>query len=353
MDTKILATIGPNSESPKVIEGMIRAGMNIARMNFSHCTFDEFLSRKRIITSLAKKLKKEVVIFQDLQGPRIRVGKMPEEGKMLEEGRIYIFSHKAPTNINGNFISIDDPYLHMDMKKGEPLYLANGVMELEVVSVKDKQIYAKCLRGGILFSRKAINIPLTKYGRGALTPKDIKDIKFGVKQGIDHVGLSFVQTADDVRKLRSYLGGKDIKIIAKIERAVALHNIDEIIQEADGIVVARGDLGIETAMEDLPIIQKNLIRHSHWHGKPVIVATQMMLSMIDHQTPTRAEVTDVANAVFEGADGVWLSDETANGKYPVETVRAMKKIISRIDQYKHRDNFFDVGDEFGVKKGKL
>lgn len=353
MNTKILATIGPRSEDQKTIEGMMRAGMDIARVNFSHCTYDEFKKRKVIIKTLEKKLKKKIVIFQDLQGPRIRVGKMPDEGKVLQEGKIYIFSHGVSADAQGDFISIDDSYLHVDMKVGEPLYLANGTMEFKVEKVKDKQIYAKCIRGGTLFSRKSVNIPFTQYSRGALTPKDIADIKFGVEEGIDQVGLSFVQSADDIRKLRKYLKGKDIKIMAKIERAVALHNIDEIIQEADGIVIARGDLGIEMPMEDLPIIQKNLIRHAHWHGKPVIVATQMLLSMINYPHPTRAEVTDVANAVFEGADGVWLSDETTDGNFPIEAVKVMKKIITRIDGYKHQENFFDARTTLGIKNGKL
>lgn len=339
MHTKITATVGPRCDSAELIHGMVEAGMDIARMNFSHCTPEEFLQRQKLIRTAEKKLKRTVSLLQDLQGPRIRVGKLPDESIVLEEGVPYVFSHDAQKSASP-CIPIDDPYLHLDIKSGDPFYLANGSMELVVTSVRGGRITAQCLRGGTLFSRKGINVPQTRYQRGALTPKDIADAKFGAAHGVDYMGLSFVQTADDVVKLRKALGTSKVKIIAKIERAVALEHIDEIIRVSDGIMVARGDLGIEIPAEDVPIVQKNLIRQAHWHGKPVMVATQMLLSMIASNHPTRAEVSDVANAVFERADALCLSDETANGAYPVEAVKTMRRIITRIDHFLHQDNFF-------------
>lgn len=345
MHTKITATIGPRCESAEQILGMVEAGMDIARMNFSHCTPEEFLRRTKLIHTAEKKLKQTVSLLQDLQGPRIRVGRIPDEGIVLEEGISYTFSHNEKKS-SSLCIPIDDPYLHLDIKSGDPFYLANGAMELVVTSVREERIVAQCVRGGTLFSRKGINVPQTRYQRGALTRKDITDAKFGAAHGVDYIGLSFVQTADDVIKLRKVLGTSKVKIIAKIERAVALEHIDEIIRVSDGIMVARGDLGIEVPAEDVPIVQKNLIRQAHWHGKPAIVATQMLLSMIANNHPTRAEVSDVANAVFERADAVCLSDETANGAYPVEAVKTMKRIITRIDDFLHQDNFFTLTQPF-------
>lgn len=339
MHTKITATVGPRCDSADLILGMAEAGMDIARMNFSHCTPEEFLQRQKFIREAEKKLNRHVAILQDLQGPRIRVGELPEEGIVLEVGASYSFTHDISQG-SASCIPIDDPYLHLDIKSGDPFFLANGAMELVITSVRDGHITAECVRGGTLFSRKGINVPQTQYHRGALTQKDIIDATFGVQHGVDYVGLSFVQTAEDVQKLRSVLGNSPVKIISKIERAVALEHIDEIIRASDGIMVARGDLGIEIPAEDVPIVQKNLIRQAHWHGKPVMVATQMLLSMIASNHPTRAEVSDVANAVFDRADAVCLSDETANGMYPVDAVKTMKRIIVRIDDFLHQENFF-------------
>lgn len=351
MKTKIIATIGPKSESYEELKAMAEAGLSIARMNFSHCTVEEYNTRKANIERINKELGTSVEILQDLQGPRIRVGKLPEEGVHLEEGKIYVFSHDQK-EYEGGVIPMDDPELHMDVKVGEPFYLANGAMELDITDVQGSQIHAKVVTGGTLFSRKAINVPRTNLTRGGVTDKDIEDAKFGVAQGVDYIALSFVQSAEDINKLRSVFPDTKIKIIAKIERALALDNIDEIIEASDGIMVARGDLGIEIPMEDLPIIQKNLIRHAHWHNKPAIVATQMMMSMIDHEHPTRAEVSDIANAVFEGGDAVMLSDETAAGKHPAKAVAMMAKIVKRIEDYTARENFFEEETLGEYKKAK-
>lgn len=257
---------------------------------------------------------------------------------IMKEGEVYSFVYKK-CDLDNNIIPVDHAGLYDDVQIGHPFYLVNGAIELTVTKKKDDMIYAKVERGGHLSSRKAVNLPRTSLSGGSLTRKDIKDAKFGAVQKVDYVGLSFVQSASDVCKLRKIVG-KGARIIAKIERSVAIDVIDEIIQEADGIMIARGDLGIEMPIEELPILQKELIRHAHWHNKPAIVATQMMLSMMDKPHPTYADVTDVANAVFDGADVLMLSDETAVGKYPLECVKMMKKIFDKTDEYFNKINYW-------------
>jgi pyruvate kinase len=318
---------------------LARAGMDIARMNFSHCQYAEYTMRKKALDKISAEIGREIKIMQDLQGPRLRVGKLPEQGRMLEDNEEVVFSTEKSSD--EKVIFIDDPYLHADIKEGEPMYLANGAIEMEVIKVDGTKITARVIHGGVLFSNKAVNVPNTNLTTSGLTPKDMADIECSLKEGVDYIALSFVQSAADVEKLRSLLGGNThIKIISKIERALALKNIDAIIQASDGIMVARGDLGAELPVEDLPIIQKNLIRHASWHDKASITATQMMLSMVNNPHPTRAEVSDVANAVLDGTDAVMLSDETASGQYPVEAVRMMSKIVDRAEQYHYyRPNF--------------
>ena len=335
MKTKIIATIGPSSDSYETIYKMIEAGMSIARMNFSHCTYPEYLERKRHIQKASKKLKKSVQILQDLQGPRIRVGEMPKEGLELKEGDLVIFSTNRKKN---DAIFVDNPYLHLDIKPGHPIYLASGDMELIVKKKKDSEIYAEVVRGGILYSRKGVNVQHTKLTTSGITRKDIKDLKFGLKQKTDYVAISFVQSAEDILRARKIIGNK-AKIIAKIESAQALKNIDAIIQASDGVMIARGDLGIEIPYEKLPFIQKNIIRHAAWHRKPSITATQMLTSMINHDHPTRAEVSDIANAVWDGTDAVMLSDETASGKYPIRSVKAMAKVAKQAEETKNQTNW--------------
>ncbi len=335
MRTKIIATIGPKSESPEMLHKLIMAGVNIARMNFSHCTYDEYNARKKAIEKISAEEKKDVKIMLDLRGPRLRVGELPEEGIELHEDEEIVFS----TDEKDEAIFINDPYLHNDIKVGDPLFLTNGAMELKVIKISGKKIYGSVLTGGTLFSRKAVNVPRTALTTSSLTEKDIDDIQFGLKAGMDYVALSFVQDAKDVERLRS-LVGDDIKIISKIERPLAVKNIDSIIQASDSIMVARGDLGIEMAAEDIPVVQKHLIKHASWHEKGSIVATQMLLSMVDKNHPTRAEVSDVANAVFDGADAVMLSDESASGSYPEESVKMMAKIIHKAEKYNYsRPNY--------------
>lgn len=334
MNTKIIATIGPKSEAPEKLGKLLQAGVDIIRVNFSHASYDQYQRIRKFILEFNQINERNVAILLDLQGPRIRVGKMPEGGVILEEGKIYNFVFSSETHKKGGVIPIDNKELHLDIKKNQPLFLCNGEIELIVTMVKGKIISAKVIHGGLLTSNKGINVPDTNMRQGGLTPKDIKDLKFGLKAGVEYVGLSFVQTATDVMKLKQLIGkNKNVKIISKIERAIALKNIDKIITASDMIMIARGDLGIETPIEELPIVQKNLIRHAHWHKTPAIIATQVMTSMIKNQSPTRAEISDIANAVLDGADIVMLSDETAVGDYALEAVTMLKRVIDRTEQY--------------------
>ena len=338
MNTKIVATVGPKTESEKDLRALIAAGVDMVRVNFSHASYDQYKRIKKIIDSHNKKNKDhQVSLMLDLQGPRIRVGKMPEGGVMLHVDEIHKFTYsKLPFKVGG-IIPIDNADLYKYIKKGEALFLCNGAIELTVLEVKNKVITAKVIIGGVLSSNKGINVPHTNIKKGGMTAKDLEDVKFGLKAGMDYVALSFVQTEDDVNRLRKILG-KDskVKIISKIERGIALANIDKIIMASDVIMVARGDLGIEVPIEDLPIVQKNLIRHSHWHDKPAILATQVMTSMIKNPHPTRAEISDIANAVFDRADMVMLSDETTVGDYCNEAVKTLKKVIKRTEDYMHK-----------------
>lgn len=337
--TKIIATIGPKSEAPDKLLALIEAGVDIIRVNFSHASYDQYKRIKDLVDNFNKTSERKVRILLDLQGPRIRVGKMPDGGITLRDGEFYSFTYSTLPYKKGGIIPIDNIDLCRDIKKNQPLYLCNGEIELIVTEVKGKIINAEVLHGGLLSSRKGINVPHTNMKKGGLTPKDIQDLKFGLKVGVDFVGLSFVQTATDVLKLRRLIGPKNkhVKIVSKIERAIALKNIDRIIIVSDMIMIARGDLGIETPIEELPIVQKNLIRHAHWHQTPAIIATQVMTSMIKNQSPTRAEISDIANAVLDGGDIIMLSDETAMGDYGLEAVKMLKKVIIRTERYINRD----------------
>ncbi len=334
MRTKIIATLGPVSESRETVVKLAEAGMNIARLNFSHCTHEELKEVKQTLLWAAKKCGKEIRVLQDLQGPRIRVGKLSPEGIKLEEENTIVFS----TNVaDRDAIFVDNPQLHLEIKKGDSIFLSNGDMELKTFKIKDQKIFAKVVRGGMLYSRKAVNVPDTKLSAAGLTKKDVADLKFGLREGVDYVAVSFVQTADDIIRAKRIIRGR-AKIVAKIETALALKNIDAIIQVSDGIMIARGDLGIEVPEEKLPFIQKNLIRHAAWYEKFSITATQMLTSMVTHAHPTRAEVSDIANAIWDGTDAVMLSDETASGEYPVQSVKIMAKIVREAESVSNKPN---------------
>lgn len=340
MLTKIIATIGPKSDSQKELGALLTAGVDIVRVNFSHATYKQYKRIQKIVNHFNVGSERKVSIMLDLQGPRIRVGQMPDDGIIMkaEENYSFVYSKKAYVK-KGDLIPIDNPDLYKDIKKDQSLFLCNGAIELNVTSVKNKIISATVVNGGVLSSRKGINVPETNMKKGGMTAKDVKDAKFGIKAGMDYIALSFVQTANDVMRLRKILGKKSkVKIISKIERGIALKNIDRIISASDAIMVARGDLGIEVPIEDLPIIQKNLVRHAHWHDRPAIIATQVMTSMIKNPHPTRAEISDIANAVFDGADMVMLSDETTVGDYPLEAIKILKKVIDRAEKNIYKGN---------------
>lgn len=338
MRTKIIATVGPKSEDPQKLLSLIEAGVDIVRVNFSHASFDQYKRIRKIVNDFNAKSERQVHVLLDLQGPRIRVGKMPEGGIILPDGKKYDFTYSKDSYKAGGVIPIDNQELYKYIKKGQPLFLCNGEIELVVREVRGRIISAEVVHGGLLSSNKGINVPDTNLKKGGLTAKDLKDLAFGLKVGVDYVGLSFVQTVSDVLKLRQIIGRRSgIKIVSKIERGIALKNIDKIVLASDSIMIARGDLGIETPIEELPIIQKNLVRQAHWHKRPAIIATQVMTSMIKNQAPTRAEVSDIANAVMDGADAIMLSDETAVGDYALEAVKFLRKVIARTEKYINKE----------------
>jgi len=326
--TKILATLGPITSTPEMITDLISAGTNGFRLNFSHGDYAERDDQINWIREASLKNGKPVAILQDLQGPKIRLG-MLKENMNVKKGDEIILDNAAEHN--GNVLPIQYN-LAEKVKVGEPIYIFDGKVRTTVIEItSDTAIKVRIENDGTLMSRKGINLPDTDFGGDILTPKDLKDIEYGLTKDIDFVALSFVQSVDDINNLRQILvaGGSHAQIIAKIETKAAIKDdvMEEIVKAADGIMVARGDLAVEAGAEVVPIIQRRLISLCRKHGKLSIVATQMMASMVDSPEPTRAEVSDVANAVIQGADAVMLSDETANGSYPLETVRAMKRVI--------------------------
>lgn len=331
MKTKIVATIGPKSEDRETLSKMVELGLDVARMNFSHCTREEYKRRVAIIREAASNQGREVAILQDLQGPRIRVGTLPEDGRVLTRGETVLFTTRE--EVEGK-IFVDEPSLLDSIEVGHPIFLSSGEMELLVTKKNGESFEAEVTRGGTLFSRKGVNVPETKLNFNGLTQKDLEDLEFALGEGVDYVAVSFVQSGDELRKIKEIIKG-DARIISKIESSQALRNIDDIIRESDSIMIARGDLGVEIPMEKVPFVQKNLIRHAHWHNKGAIVATQMLLSMVENRKPTRAEVSDVANAVLDGADAIMLSDETAGGHYPLESLETMVKIAQETENLFH------------------
>jgi len=335
MTTKIIATVGPTSQSSGMITKLAKSGMNIMRCNFSHCTYAEYKERRQIALAYEKKYGEKIQLLADLRGPRIRVGFMPDDGVDIKKGQLVTFVTTPAKDKKADEIEIDDSYLHADVAKGDIVLIANGAMELvvETTSPAKHRFTARVLDGGTIYSKKGINLPTTRLTTPAFTDKDKKDLKFVIKTGVDMVALSFVQDAKDIERVKKIIGKRPISVIAKVERREAVKNINEIISAADGIMVARGDLGVEIPDEEVPIVQKKIIRKCHLKMKPVIVATQMLSSMVHNSFPTRAEVSDVANAVFEGAHVVMLSDETANGDYPLEAVKTMRRVASKAEEY--------------------
>ena len=325
-NTKIVATIGPATNSYDAIYKLIDAGANGIRLNFSHGTYEERIEQIKWVRKASESLGKPVAIIQDLQGPKLRLGDF--EGFItVEKGQALRFQFKAKHEDSGIIPTQYD--MSKKVKRGEHIYLYDGKVKTIVTSVQDGVIHARAENDGILIKRKGMNLPDTDFGGDTITAKDKADLAFGSTQDIDYVAQSFVQSAADLRNMRRMMKnlGMTAKLIVKFETRAAVSNIDEIVEEADVIMIARGDLAVETPAESVPIVQRQLIALGLKHAKPTIVATQMLFSMVESPEPTRAEVSDIATAVLLGADSVMLSDETANGRYPIEAVETMKRVI--------------------------
>ncbi|HET7522169.1 MAG TPA: pyruvate kinase [Bacillales bacterium] len=331
--TKIVCTIGPASETTEQLAKLIHAGMNVARLNFSHGNHEEHRKRIENIRKAAVQAGKTVAILLDTKGPEIRTGELEKTSVELVEGQSLILSMEEVVG-NEQKISVSYSKLVADVREGSIILLDDGLIELEVTDVRGNEVHTRVLNNGTLKSRKGVNVPNASLDLPGITEKDAKDIQFGIEQGIDFIAASFVRRASDVLDIRELLeeyGAEDIHIIPKIENREGVENIDDILNVSDGLMVARGDLGVEIPAEDVPLVQKQLIRKCNTHGKPVITATQMLDSMQRNPRPTRAEASDVANAIFDGSDAVMLSGETAAGDYPVEAVETMHKIACRAE----------------------
>lgn len=327
--TKIVCTIGPASQSPEVLEQLIKNGMNVARLNFSHGSHEEHLEKIKTIKRIRRKLNVPLGLMLDTKGPEIRIGKFEEKEYFLKPDDIFTLTTR---NIVGNkdIVSVSYEGLPQDVEKGSIISVDDGLIQLEVIEIKDgTEIVCRVQNNGVISNNKGVNLPGRVTNLPAITPKDVDDIKFGIENGIDMIAASFVRKKEDIYDIRKVLedhGGEDILIISKIESQEGVDNADEIIEASDGIMVARGDLGVEIRTELIPLVQKEIIRKCNKAAKPVITATQMLDSMQRNPRPTRAETTDVANAIIDGTDCVMLSGETAAGKYPVEAVKTMRDI---------------------------
>lgn len=337
--TKIVCTLGPASHSKKIIKELVLAGMNVARLNLAHDEVEYHRESLRYVREVEEELGIVLPVMMDIPGPKIRIGKIKDGPILLKKGKTIRLTTE---NIIGDESNIPVEYegLIKSVKKGGLIYLYDGFIQLRVKEIMENYVICQVLTGGKIDSHKGLNLPNTKIFLDAISDKDLELISFGLDEGVNIFGISFVEKAEDIMKVKKFARekGKEIYTIAKIEREEAVSNIDEILKITDAIMVARGDLGVQVSIEDIPVIQKKLIAKANRMSKPVITATQMLVSMTDHIRPTRSEVTDVANAILDGTDATMLSEETAIGQYPVETVRMMTDIaISTEKEYR---NFF-------------
>ncbi|MBI4730586.1 MAG: pyruvate kinase [Chloroflexi bacterium] len=336
---KIVATMGPASQDESVVETLIQAGMDVARLNFSHGTHESHAARTSLLRAVSRRLNRPLAVLQDLQGPKIRVGVLPAPLKLAagQEVRLYPEGGEKP---EGDSIPVDFPQLFYSVKSGDRVLLDDGRLALAVKSVQKNLVTAEVRTGGELTSNKGINLPGVRLNLPAFTEKDAEDLEFGLSLGVDIVAISFVRLPEDVAMVKQIvttrLGEQSPLVIAKLERPEALDNLDGILDAADGVMVARGDLGVEMAPEDVPGAQKRIIQEANRKGKIVITATQMLESMIHNPLPTRAEASDVANAVYDGTDAVMLSGETAAGEYPLEAVKMMDRIVRHAESDFHK-----------------
>ncbi len=331
--TKIICTQGPATDAPGVIEGLIENGMNCARFNFSHGTHEEHKKRIEAVRAAALKKDRVISLVLDTKGPEMRLGEFAAGSVMLTAGNKFVLTQSDEPG-DETHCSVNHKLLYTEVQPGGKLLLNDGLVELQIDEIVDKDIHTTILNSGKMSTRKRVAAPGIALGLPAISEQDEQDIIFGIENDMDFVAASFIQRASDVEEIRKLIArhGGHMEIIPKIENLAGVQNIDEIIAVSDGIMVARGDLGVEIPAEDVPIIQKSIIKKCNDAGKPVIVATQMLESMTMNPRPTRAEVSDVGNAIFDGADAIMLSGETASGKYPVEAVATMSKIAQRIEE---------------------
>ncbi len=342
--TKIVATIGPASRSPEIFRKMVEAGVTVARLNFSHGSYADHAKTIAMIRTVSDELDVPITILQDLQGPKIRVGELPDQGIELVEGEIITLipireSQNDLLQVQSTTpalktITIDYPFIAEEATIGTPILLADGIFELRVTAINGSAVDCEVIKGGFLTSHKGVNFPTLNLRLPSMTHKDRQDLAFGLEHDVDWISLSFVREAADVKTLKSLIDnyGKSVSIIAKIEKPQAIANFEEILSIVDGVMVARGDLGVEMPPEKVPIIQKYIIRRCNENGIPVITATQMLESMIQNPRPTRAEASDVANAILDGTDAVMLSGESAVGAYPVQAVAMMTRIAAEVEK---------------------
>ena len=341
--TKIVCTIGPASSSPATIGRMIEAGMNVARLNFSHGTVEQHAAHIRLIRTVAREKKAAIGILADLPGPKIRVGRISPEPVDLKPGSQLILTARRLVG-NQQIVSLSHSSILKHLRKGDRVFLEDGTVRLEVMDAKRDEAVCKIITGGLLSSGKGVNLPDKGMNLRALTRKDVGLLKFALANGVDFIGISFVTTAKDLLHARRVLKAAKSKawLIAKIETRLALENFEKIVKQANGIMVARGDLGVEMEVEDIPVLQKEIIEKSNAAGKPVITATQMLESMVNSPAPTRAEVTDIANAIIDGTDAVMLSEETAVGKFPVEAVSVMRRVAAATEKNLNYEALLDA-----------
>ena len=330
--TKIICTIGPASQKPEIIRQLINEGMDVARLNFSHGSYEEQANKFRMIKEAAKELGKPVAILQDTKGPEIRLRDFTNGKEELKEGQTFTLTTKEIMGTNEK-VSISYKNLPSDVKEGMAILLDDGLIELKVEQITDTDIVCTVINGGFVSNKKGVNVPGAELSMPFISEVDREDILFGIKTGFDFLAASFVRCKEDILEVRKILDehGAKTKIIAKIENMQGIRNLNEILEVSDGIMVARGDMGVEIPLEEVPVIQKKMIKRAVAMGKHVITATQMLESMTKNPRPTRAEATDVANAIYDGTTAIMLSGETANGAYPVEAVRTMARIAERAE----------------------
>ncbi len=332
--TKIVATIGPACQDKEILKSMVKAGMNVTRLNFSHGSHEEQQAKIDMIKEVREQMGVNLAILLDTKGPEIRTGKFEKPEVTLQEGQIFTLTTEDVMG-NEEICSVTYQEIVNDVSHGDRILIDDGLIELEVLEINGKNVKCRVMNTGVVKNNKGVNIPGIKLNLPSITEKDYADILFGIQNEVDFIAASFVRKASDVEEIRTILkhnGGGRIRIIAKIENAEGIENLDKIIEAADGIMVARGDLGVEIPQEQVPLVQKKIIKKCNKIGKPVITATQMLDSMIRNPRPTRAEVADVANAIFDGTDALMLSGETAAGKYPVESVQRMAEIAVTMEQ---------------------